>query len=150
MSEETVAALAGVVLGGLITGGVTFLMQWRRERRDANAARRVVESELTEAARAVSDALDGGGWPPGWDRWGKRWSESWAMYRPVLAVGMPDDAFEKVAGAYLYMGLLENGLAAGPRELSTSDETFLRDVSSHVDAAKRMMATGRRPWWVAG
>jgi hypothetical protein len=92
---EWVVGLVGVVVGGLLTGGVSFLLERRREKAHARAAREVIKSELQAAARAVEDALSGPDpeWPPGWDRVG--WTESWATNRPVLAARMNEDDFAR-------------------------------------------------------
>jgi len=106
----------------------------RREKKDARAARRIIQSELKEAAQAIHEALGAAGWPAGWTK--KAWSASWSKYRPVLAVEMKDDQdFAAVASAYLFMELLETGLAAKKRPFVATDEPFLREVSKRINTA---------------
>ena len=136
MSDGAIG-LIGVALGGLLTGGVTWFHDWRRRIRDARAARRVIRSELSEAAKAVSDAKQGDHWPPGWTR---SWSESWLTYRPILAATMDDDSFDTLAAAHLYIAQLEAGLAAGERGFAGHDLAFLEDVSTHLRAAEQVMS----------
>jgi hypothetical protein len=133
----------GVVIGGLVTFGATYLFERRRERRDARAARGVVRSELGEAKKAVEDIFNGPDpkWPPGWDRVG--WSESWSTYRPVLAATMNDEDFSKLARAYLHMQLLQTGLANGERGLVEHDRAFLNDVKSALKQATEVVAERR-------
>ena len=133
----------GVVVGGLLTGGVTFLLERRREKREARAAQLVMKSELEAAAAVAEDALSGEDpeWPPGWDRVG--WSESWSTYRPILAKTMSDVDFTKLARAYLQMQLLQTGLAAGERRLSNRDEAFLENVKSAVSEADKVLVERR-------
>jgi hypothetical protein len=128
--------LVGVVIGGLVAFGATFLLEWLRERSDAKAAESILKAELKEAATALEDALSGPmpEWPPGWDRVG--WSESWSTYRPVLAKSMKTDDFSKLASAFLQMRLLQTGLAAGKRGLEGPDEAFLRHSQSVVSDAE--------------
>jgi type II secretory pathway pseudopilin PulG len=60
---EWVVGLVGVVVGGLLTGGVTYFLEQRREKREARAAQLVMKSELEAAATAVEVALlDGTEW----------------------------------------------------------------------------------------
>jgi hypothetical protein len=129
-----VFGLMGVIVGALITSIAGFYLVRRREKKDARAARRIIQSELKEAAQAIREALGAAEWPAGWTK--KAWSESWSKYRPVLAVDMKDDqSFAAVASAYLFMELLETGLAAKKRPFVATDEPFLREVSKRINAA---------------
>ena len=126
--------LIGVIVGALITSIASFYVVRRREKKDARAARRIIQSELKEATQAVHEALGAAEWPAGWTK--KAWSESWSKYRPVLAVDMKDDqSFAAVASAYLFMELLESGLAAKKRTFVATDEPFLREVSKRINTA---------------
>lgn len=147
MSDEAAVGLLGVFLGALITTGVTFFMQVRRERREARGARLVVESELNEATEAIRAIDDGKAWPPGWVQ---SWSDSWATYRPALALDMPDRAFKKLADAYLFMARLETGLKAGRRDLVSTDQPFLKEASDRVSLARELLWQRRRRWYQAG
>jgi gas vesicle protein len=139
-----VFGLVGVLVGGLIASITSVYLASRREERDREAARRqeqmdlqrayrILRSELNEAVVAVTSALDTREWPTGWTR--KAWSESWSKYRLTLAGGMDDKGFDAVASAYLYMGLLETGLAADKRPFVDTDEPFLRRVSQRIQPA---------------
>jgi hypothetical protein len=137
-----VIGLVGVVVGALLTAGTSIYTMRRREDRDARAARRVVESELKEAARAVKDMLEFKEWPPGWTN--TTWSESWSMYRPALALAIrDDDQFQKIATAYLDMRLLQTGLAAGKRGFVTDDPTFLTHASQTIGDALALVSAPR-------
>jgi hypothetical protein len=46
-----------------------------------------------------------------------------------------DDMFAAVASAYLYMGLLETGLAADERAFIDTDQRFLCDTIKHINEA---------------
>jgi hypothetical protein len=126
-------ALIGVIVGGLIASIASIYLVRHREKRDAQAARQIFESELTDAAEVISTALFYRKWPPGRTR--TAWSRSWSMYRQALAADMDRPEFIRVASAYSSMGLLETGLAAGERRLSGTDEEFLRDVSVRIPPA---------------
>ncbi len=139
--EEGIFALAGVIVGGVVTGVVAVYLERRRERRDAAGARLIVEAELAEASKAVQDALDGEKWPPGWKT--MRWSQSWSTYRPVLAATTDKAEFAALARAYLYMELLHAGLAEGERDFSANDATFVSEAQSFITEADRALAGSR-------
>jgi hypothetical protein len=135
---EAIFGLAGVVIGGVLTGVITYFLERHREKQEARAARRIVGAELKEATEAVEDALAGGKWPPGWSN--MRWSQSWSTYRRVLAATMDDDGFAKLARAYLQMELLLTGFAAGEREFIETDKSFFARVKDSVSEAEPLLA----------
>ena len=138
--------LAGVAVGGffayLTSIHLVHLKEDReaqREREERQAVVRILQSELDDAELAAKTALRDRKWPPGWSK--KAWSQSWMDNRKMLARAMDDDAFASVASAYLFMGLLETGLAAerdDPSFIST-DESFMNDVSDRIQAARRTL-----------
>jgi hypothetical protein len=133
-----VFGIVGVIVGAIITSGVSVYLVRERDKKDARAARRIFQSELEEAAHAIGYAFDGKKWPPGWTK--KAWSESWSTYRPTLAVAMEDDkGFGSLAEAYLFMELLETALAAGERPFVDDDEEFLKDASEAMKKAKEAL-----------
>jgi hypothetical protein len=133
--------VAGVIVGALVTGAVTYIFERRRERREARSARLVVRHELEEATKAVEDALAGKEWPPGWQN--MRWSQSWSTYRPVLAATMEEQDFAKLARAYLHMELLLAGFAAGKRGFVDADESFFAAAREHLAEAEKLFPLGR-------
>ena len=145
--SEVSAGIVGALLGAFVAGVITFWIQRRREQREAKAARVIVELELDEAAEVVRAIERSKGWPPGWMR---AWSQSWATNRPALALDMPDRSFKKLADAYLFMGRLEAGLAAGQRPLVESDEPFLTEESARLEPARAVVWTRRRGWFERG
>jgi hypothetical protein len=92
---EAVIGLIGVVVGGVLTGGVAYVLERRRETREAQIARRVMRAQFGQTLKAVDDGLKGKNWPPGWK--GKRWSDSWVAHRQALAAKMSDDDFATLA-----------------------------------------------------
>jgi hypothetical protein len=142
--------LAGVLLGGLLTVGLTLYENRRVSRRDAAMARRLAASDLgaVERAlsvaeanheRAVSDPRESPGddqqWPIGWER--VAWSQSWAGYRQGLAMSMDDQRFHRLATAFGFVEQFQNALAASRRPFVLPDDrTFLGDVRAAVDAAR--------------
>jgi hypothetical protein len=139
---EATFGLVGVVIGGLITAFVSYLLESRRERREARIARRLVRSDFDEADHAVTDALAGRGWPAGWTD--RRWSDSWSVHRRPLAASMSDKDFAEIATAALYMELLQTGLVAGTRPFIQGDEAFLQVVHAHLEDARSLLGPAGR------
>jgi hypothetical protein len=143
--------LAGVVLGGILTAGLTLYLDRSHRRRDADMARRLARSDLLAAERALSvtetnlrraaadpqeSPREDEQWPIGWER--VTWSQSWAGYRHGLAMSMDDDGFGRLATAFGFIGQFQNALAASRRPFTDNDDDreFLRDVRAAVDAAR--------------
>jgi hypothetical protein len=130
---EAAIGLIGVVVGGVLTGGVAYVLERRRETREAGIARRVMRAQFGQALKAVDDGLKGKNWPPGWK--GKRWSDSWVAHRQVLAAKMSDDEFATLAQGALYMELLQAGFETDPRPFGPGDEEFFEKVTQVVRGA---------------
>jgi hypothetical protein len=60
--------LAGVLVGGLVTGGVNYALERRRERSSARIAIRLLEVELAIAAVSADWAIEDGLWSHGISR----------------------------------------------------------------------------------
>jgi hypothetical protein len=127
---EAVIGLIGVVVGGILTGGVAYVLERRRETREAQIARRVMRAQFGQALKAVDDGLKGKNWPPGWK--GKRWSDSWVAHRQALAAKISDDDFATLAQGALYMELLQAGFETDPRPFGPCDEEFFKRVTQAV------------------
>jgi hypothetical protein len=59
--------LAGVIVGGLVTGSVNYAFEWRRERVSLRVAMRLLEAELAIAAASADWRLEQGAWTPFWE-----------------------------------------------------------------------------------
>jgi hypothetical protein len=134
---EALFGLIGVVVGGVLTGAVAYVLERRRETREARIARRVMRAQFGQALKAVDDGLKGKNWPPGWRD--KRWSDSWVAHRQALAAKMDDDDFATLAHGALYMELLEVGFRKDPRPFGPNDEGFFEDVRNFVRDADEVL-----------
>jgi hypothetical protein len=134
---EAVIGLIGVVVGGVLTGGVAYILERRRETREAQIARRVMRAQFGQTLKAVDDGLKGKNWPPGWK--GKRWSDSWVAHRQALAAKMSDDDFAALAQGALYMELLQAGFEKDPRAFGPGDEEFFAKVTQVVGDADEVL-----------
>jgi hypothetical protein len=113
---DAVLPLIGVVIGAVLGGGMTFLLDRRRERRAATAGRRLVALEL-QAAQST--------WKTHTDEWHKNptaetadWVISdlkerrlaraqWRSYQEVLASSLSDDDWEALTNAYSLIRLVD-------------------------------------------
>jgi hypothetical protein len=134
---EAVFGLIGVVVGGVLTGAVAYVLERRRETREARIARRIMRAQFGQALKAVDDGLKGKNWPPGWDD--KRWSDSWVAHRQALAAKMDDDDFATLAHGALYMELLQVGFKKDARPFGPRDKGFFEEVRSFVQDADQVL-----------
>jgi hypothetical protein len=56
---EAAIGLIGVVVGGVLTGGVAYVLERRRETREAGIARRVMRAQFGQALKAVDRRAEG-------------------------------------------------------------------------------------------
>jgi hypothetical protein len=94
--------LVGVVIGALITGGITYVMERLRDRKDGRVARRLLERELRgtlpglRAWCAVKDTTE-----PSREALLK--FPAWKLYHSGAAREMSDAAWDAVSAAYMEM-----------------------------------------------
>jgi hypothetical protein len=143
--------LIGVLVGAGATFAATYFFELRREKRDVRGARKIMESEIDAARRAICDAKAGDSWPPGWHN--ARWSESWSQYRSTLAAKMNEKDFQIVADAYLEMELLQAGLAdkakaekEEDKALSERDKRFLAGAAKQLAKAEALFTPSQDSW----
>jgi hypothetical protein len=65
---EAIFGLVGVVIGALVTGGVEFLAERRRDAGQQRKAARLLDTEFRDERGTIRLALDTGHWWPEWDR----------------------------------------------------------------------------------
>jgi hypothetical protein len=84
---EAIFGLIGVVIGGLLNGGVSFLVRKRQEKDEARVASRLVQVEIEWNQRNVEGALEAGTW----DRIRTSvTTDEWEQHRTVLAAVLKD------------------------------------------------------------
>jgi hypothetical protein len=92
--------LVGVVLGGLLSGGVTYVMERRREQRETRAAARLLAEELRRAISFIHGVLR-----PVESDWQSRAFaeldlEVWKQNRALLASALAEETWTDVASAF--------------------------------------------------
>jgi multidrug resistance efflux pump len=167
--SEGLYGLIGVLIGGVLTGIVTAVLDSRRRRREFRVALAEASADLEEAARALDatqrnlaryveqqDAEeppapeDLASWPVGWNR--KTWSQAWSRYRPALAAKLSNQDFRRVATAFGYVEQLQGGLMDPGHAFQKDDPEFLTNVEQALSAARPILvkprdaaAVGSRP-----
>jgi hypothetical protein len=102
--------LAGVVVGGLVTGTVNYGFESRRERARVAVAVRLLEAELILAAAQADLRLQDGEWSP-WNF--ESAHRTWREYRPDVARLPPDEWFA-VSVAYFAIEQIEQRFSNEP------------------------------------
>ncbi|HYI67457.1 MAG TPA: hypothetical protein VEW95_11075 [Candidatus Limnocylindrales bacterium] len=107
---EAIFGLIGVVVGGLLTAGMTWLMARRAEQASLRTGARLARSEIYESMRVIQEWLGLNHVFPEW------WEEptTWHEQRGVLAARLPADAWKLVDGAFArlrYVTVSMNDLA---------------------------------------
>lgn len=97
--SAAIFGLIGVVVGALVTGGVDYVMQRRREKAELRQARRVVAGELSDLWYQLETITAGDRWP---GEVPEEWfaSRMWEAHRPVLASQLSDEDWNELARIY--------------------------------------------------
>jgi hypothetical protein len=123
--------LIGVVVGGLLTGAVRALQEWRSQRTLSRAAARLLSAELSvqqliledraayESAGPVSDEMLA--------------VSDWPQYRALMARALDDEAWVAVAGAYAKLVLWH---WESRRETSDEKRREMWTLAAEVEAAR--------------
>lgn len=80
--SDAVVGLVGVVVGAVVTGGITAVGSWRARRRAARAALRLIHGDLMQGLLLMEEATDSGQWwlPPA-----ELPTTRWERHREALA-----------------------------------------------------------------
>jgi hypothetical protein len=104
--SEAIFGLVGVVIGGLLNAVGLWVIEYRRDRRVAQVAARLLIPDLNQVRHAMKIGLEGKTWShvhvPG-----NRWRE----YEGALARAMKPKDWSLVAGVFLALEMLGNELA---------------------------------------
>lgn len=126
-----VFGLVGVIIGGLITAGSSYLIERRRDRISAESNERVHALKVRQAARLIDAELERAEisanvavlrkrwWP---DESGPLELDSWNQYRAVIALALPYADWHLIARAIEFVHGINNGRAAAVRENGPNPE----------------------------
>lgn len=154
--SEGLYGLFGVLIGGVLTGIVTAVLDWWRRRREFRVARAEASADLDDAARALDVTRqnlaqyleqeqattpvapdDLARWPIGWNR--KAWSQAWPRYRPALAAKLPNGDFRRVAEAFGYVEQFQLGLMDPGHTFQRNDPEFLGRIQHALSEARPIL-----------
>lgn len=99
--SDAVIALIGVVIGGLLTGGVDFVLERRRENRRGQSAARLVHAALTDADSFIKASLVRRAWLG--DPLEALSNASWVEHRVAIAEAPGFAGWYPVAGAWAWI-----------------------------------------------
>jgi hypothetical protein len=119
-----VFGLVGVVIGGLLSGGATYLMVRRQEGAELRQARRLVADELFDIALQLSILLEDRAMPPESSpmRDNPLPSRSWEMNKATLARGLSDKDWGDLPGFYSRMEAYRSSFIASGGEQAIGKE----------------------------
>jgi hypothetical protein len=131
---EAIFGLVGVGVGGLVTGGVQLILDWRREQRDLRRTKRLVGAELREGAYLYAALSHLKEWPEAGSAADYILSTAeWNEHRSYLALALDDELWDALADTYtlirsdrgtILQSLEQNAGKPMPRE---KREEFRRD-----------------------
>jgi len=124
--SAAIFGLIGVVVGALVTGGVDYVMQRRREKAELRQARRVVAGELSDLWYQLETITAGDRWP---GEVPEEWfaSRMWEAHRPVLASQLSDEDWNELARIYSIATKFRAMFGAG-EALTDEDKLNLKNV----------------------
>jgi hypothetical protein len=138
MASDAIFGLAGVVVGGVLTGGVDLVLERRRERRKGESCARMVGDGLSSASSFIEASIAQRAWlgnpaavlsvdlwreqrsslaaAPGFDGWypvAGAWGyiEQIGHFAGLTGEGVGDDPFENREPDFYWIGLMMIGIA---------------------------------------
>ena len=129
---EAIFGLVGVVVGGLISGGLSLMLEGRKERVAARVAARLVREDLLPVSLRIEDVFGGRAWPQHPDS--KRRERSWVEHRSRLATVMKYEDYAAVVQAQIAADRFEAWFAnrADRPGLTEDDRDQLRSWNAEV------------------
>ena len=129
---EAIFGLIGVVVGGLISGGLSLILEWRKERVAARVAARLVREDLLPVSLGMEDVFSGRPWLQDPDQRSRE--QSWVEHRSRLATVMKYEDYAAVVQAQIAAGRFSAWIAnrADRSKLDESERNQLRSWNAEV------------------
>ena len=137
---EAIFGLLGVVVGGLISGGLTLILEWRKERVAARVAARLVREDLLPVSLGIEDVFGGRAWLQDPDLRSRE--QSWVEHRSRLATVMKYEDYAAVVQAQIAADRFEAWFVRREdgSSLDESDRNRLRTWNAEVgDGLSRLL-----------
>lgn len=135
--SPVVAALAGVVVGGILNFALAQIAGWRQDRRVTRGIARLLDRGFLIAILAVDDALKSKKWPPESSDF-RFQTEGWPEYRVELARIVHEDwEFDPIDDAFRLLALENERLVAGR---ASYDGERLKKLFDQIQAARIVLS----------
>ena len=129
--------LIGVIVGGLLNVGVTYLFERQRGKSAAQTASRLVYQELMVNGAAVEVAAVHKDWKPLKEN---LVTIDWEANRVVFAGALPDDEWSPLVRAYYWIGsLIQQGEGKGLNDPLDISDTAFQQARIELHVAGRLM-----------
>jgi hypothetical protein len=99
-------ALAGVLIGAVITSGVTYVMEREKRQREVRRAARMIDADLLFAVSAARMSIEHKKWWPATEL--RLTTEGWQEYRFVVASELSQEDWARVMVAVLAVVQLQS------------------------------------------
>lgn len=134
-----IIGLVGVVVGSLATGGVTYVLDRRREETDTIAALRLLDFDLLVGWATINNALDEGKWYTGPDGWDPPLS-GWRDHRLAAARAFDGNDWRDVATGFRVVERMEERfyprrLTGSPLPLNDADRRAFENYRNAISSA---------------
>jgi hypothetical protein len=142
---EAIIGLVGVIVGAVVTAGLDWLRQSRREAAEAIVARRLVGLELTLALNMLRIAHADGRW---WPDAIRLRTDAWEAHKSILAASMPEQEWSMLATAFVgidYMSQVRVGTASRDLSDHATELGELLPRLSAIAAELRLTPVARDP-----
>jgi hypothetical protein len=148
MMAGAIFGLLGVIIGGLLTGAVSFIFERRRERIQARADARLILINYKVFSLYIDEALNGDAWPsilPNIE-----WSYNiWLSARPNLAATLSRDDWDAIeAGMHLIEDAIETHKERVGQPIDPRDKVLLpaqADTARQATEVLTRLAGRRKP-----
>jgi hypothetical protein len=108
--SAAVFGLIGVIVGGVLNGFVSYVLERRNERRAARTAARLLLDEWRPLVFLVADVLRLGRWRPGEQ---PITFEEWSRHRELLANQLSQEAWLRVSNARVHVAWIDRANHSG-------------------------------------
>jgi hypothetical protein len=139
-----VFGLLGVVVGGFLTAGSSYLLERSKEKRsqeqELKRAARLILGNLIVLQADVQGAINQAAWPE--DSLATYASGAWLQYQNVLAGGLSDEAWDNLVLAFLvadsFTRLYQIAVKL-PRERRALDKNEIESMALRLETIARSM-----------
>jgi hypothetical protein len=133
--DPAVTGLIGVIVGAVVTGGISFYLAWRNERSQLRAALRLLCTDLYKVSAVTHDLRTAGVW--GAER-GPLPTRAFDAYDATLARALRPATWKRVEGSVLGVLRLEGirvSMLEADRAATADEQADAIRICAFIDAA---------------